>query len=726
MSDTTRYAEAALAKACDAVSNAPRSNGNNTLNTEAFSIGQLVGAGVILRSTAESMLLSAAQARNIDGARETIRSGLNAGAAKPRDLTSVSPNGPPKPRPSPTHGDEKKRSTAKYAMELYCRSGSIEGTLAERYLREHRGLSGTVLPRGARYHPGIKHKGSGTMLPALVVPISSIDKAQSTANSVHVTFLDPRDGTKFRGQPAKQMFGAVNGGAVWIGDYAEHMLCCEGIEKGMACQAATGMSVAVGLSATIMPHIVWPRGTAKITICADPNAAGEIGLNKAAAAWTAQGKEVFVCYPPQQGKDWDEADEGRVHAVISNAIPWQPTTVKRKSIFEAADASDFERDAQGQILKNEWNILHAISSSGVTLAYNEFAMDYHVGNLEGYGPYLDNDAQDELYLLLQREYSFKPAWDDFRRVIRSAARRESYHPVRDYLSSLEWDGTDRIDEWLIGYAGAKDTAYHRAIGRIVLIAAVRRVRRPGAKFDEVVVLESREGMGKSTALRILAGDKWFSDSAPFNAEPRETIEQLRGRWIIECADLAGVRKAEVEHVKAFLSRSVDTARLAYERETTRFPRQCVFIGSTNDQHYLPSTTGNRRFWPVPITCFDLEALARDRDQLWAEAAYWEAQNESIRLPKELWADAAVQQKEREEIDSWDDVIADWLATQSRDSCNLLNRNYRTRIIDVARGALGVEVSKLEARTEKRISKCLKRAGWEPTRSHGQRLWKPID
>ena len=400
--------------------------------------------------------------------------------------------------------------------------------------------------------------------------------------------------------------------------------------------------------------------------------------------------------------------------------------MKRKSIFEAADASDFERDAQGQILKNEWNILHAISSSGVTLAYNEFAMDYHVGNLEGYGPYLDNDAQDELYLLLQREYSFKPAWDDFRRVIRSAARRESYHPVRDYLSSLEWDGTDRIDEWLIGYAGAKDTAYHRAIGRIVLIAAVRRVRRPGAKFDEVVVLESREGMGKSTALRILAGDKWFSDSAPFNAEPRETIEQLRGRWIIECADLAGVRKAEVEHVKAFLSRSVDTARLAYERETTRFPRQCVFIGSTNDQHYLPSTTGNRRFWPVPITCFDLEALARDRDQLWAEAAYWEAQNESIRLPKELWADAAVQQKEREEIDSWDDVIADWLATQSRDSCNLLNRNYRTRIIDVARGALGVEVSKLEARTEKRISKCLKRAGWEPTRSHGQRLWKPID
>ena len=291
---------------------------------------------------------------------------------------------------------------------------------------------------------------------------------------------------------------------------------------------------------------------------------------------------------------------------------------------------------------------------------------------------------------------------------------------------MEWDGVDRINEWLIGYAGAADTAYHRAIGRIMLIAAVRRVRQPGAKFDEVVVLESGEGMGKSTALRILAGDKWFSDSAPFNAEPRETIEQLRGRWIIECADLAGVRKAEVEHVKAFLSRSVDSARLAYDRETTRAPRQCIFVGTTNEQHYLLSTTGNRRFWPVPITCFDLDALARDRDQLWAEAAYWESQNESIRLPRELWAEAAVQQKEREEIDSWDDAVADWLAAELRDKRNLLDGNYRTRIIDVARGALGMDVSKLETRIEKRISKCMKRAGWETARSHGQRYWKPAE
>jgi hypothetical protein len=712
-----------LANACADVARSPKGDRNNTLNAAAFSLGQLIGAKLLDRTTVENALLSVATGAKIEGARATIKSGITSGIANPRELaklnnsTRAAPNtNPAKPR----QAAEKK--TSEYARDLYDNSVDARGTLAERYLREHRQLRGEM-PRNARFHPEVRHK-SGRRLPALVVPILPVDEPNAGVKSVHVTYLEPATGAKANVDPAKQMFGPARGGAIRIGESGNHMLCCEGIEKGMACQAATGLSVAVGLSSTILPHIIWPRGTAKITICADANAAGENAINKAAAKWIANGKAVHVCYPPVPGRDWDEVNPADALNAINAAIAWQPPQAKTSDIFKTANAADFERDTNGRILKNEWNILYAIDCTGVKLTHNTFSGDYYVSGLEGYGPHFDSDAADELYLVLQREYNFKPSWDDFRRVTKSAARRKAFHPVRDYLAGLQWDGIERVGEWLSTYAGAADTPYIQAIGRIMLIAAVRRVRQPGCKFDEVVVLESPEGKGKSTAIKILAGEQWFSDNAPFAGEARETIEQLRGHWLIEYADLAGVRKADVEHLKAFLSRAVDHARLAYDREITRFPRQCIFIGTTNEEHYLLSATGNRRFWPIPIKNFDLENLARDRDQLWAEAAYWEAQGESIRLPKELWKIAAAEQKAREEFDAWDEVVADWLEAELRDSRNLMGDQYQTRIIDVAKGAIGIETSRLDGRTEKRIARAMKRAGWtRGKRSHGQRYWK---
>src|SRR5262249_20514213 len=203
----------------------------------------------------------------------------------------------------------------------------------------------------------------------------------------------------------------------------------------------------------------------------------------------------------------------------------------------------------------------------------------------------------------------------------------------DYLDAMKWDAVKRLDTWLIKYGGAEDTEYIQAVGALMLIAAVRRVRQPGCKFDEMVVLENEEqGTDKSTALATLAGlEEWFSDDLPLNIEGKRVIESLRGRWIIEAAELSAIRSADIEHLKAFVPRQVERAVLAKGRIVSEVPRQCVIVGTTSSLEFLRDTTGNRRFWPVRCQAFNISDLRRVRDQLWAEAAAREARGASIRL-----------------------------------------------------------------------------------------------
>lgn len=387
---------------------------------------------------------------------------------------------------------------------------------------------------------------------------------------------------------------------------------------------------------------------------------------------------------------------------------------------------ELERDREGRLLKSEGNLLKALRWASVVLRYDEFGGEYCIEGLDGYGPRLDDDAIDELYLLIAREYHLKLAIADFRRIIKASARRARYHPVCDYLAGIspKWDGIERLDSWLITYGGAEDTEFVRAVGRICLIAAVRRVRQPGCKFDEMLVLESPEGRNKSTAFLVLAGDAWFSDEAPLTEKPREIIEQLRGKWIIECADLDGIRRADVTTLKKFLSRRIDSSTLKYKEETTHFRRQCIFVGSTNEDNYLLSTTGNRRFWPVAIEQFDIGALMHDRDQLWAEAALCEDSGESIRLPQHLWDVAGREQALRTPMDEWVHLVDDWLDQELRDRRSPLPHDYRTTIAAVAENALGIKAEKLEPRVIDRVARCMKKAGWYMAqRSNGKNWWK---
>lgn len=258
--------------------------------------------------------------------------------------------------------------------------------------------------------------------------------------------------------------------------------------------------------------------------------------------------------------------------------------------------------------------------------------------------------------------------DAFADMMSEVAWRNRRHPLREKLLSLKWDGTPRIETFLIDHAGAEDNEYVRTVTRIWFLAAARRVLEPGCKFDELLILESPQGGFKSSAMEKLAfGPEWFTDGMPLNGDSKIAIEQSLGKWICEVADMQG-RAGDDNKLKAFLSRTHDRARLAYARRATDKPRDWIPVGTTNDSHYLTDATGNRRFWPVKIGVFD---MSFDPAQLWAEAVV--RRDEPIRMHRELWALAAEQQEQRAEEDPWAEIIERQL--QGRDAIVICGEVY---------------------------------------------------
>ena len=225
--------------------------------------------------------------------------------------------------------------------------------------------------------------------------------------------------------------------------------------------------------------------------------------------------------------------------------------------------------------------------------------------------------------------------------------RHAFHPIRDYLNSLKWDGKKRAERLFIDNLGAEDNLYTRTVTRKWLTAAVARVFRPGCKFDNMVVIVGDQGIGKSY-LGSMLGRMWFSDTFG-TVNGKEAFEQLKGAWIIEMGELSALKKAEVESIKQFVSKQEDNYRAAYGRHTQVNKRQCVFYGTTNDNDFLRDRTGNRRFWPIQcgvnensMDVFDL--LSEEVDQIWAEATSWFKAGESLFLPPRVAKLAAIEQE----------------------------------------------------------------------------------
>jgi hypothetical protein len=231
---------------------------------------------------------------------------------------------------------------------------------------------------------------------------------------------------------------------------------------------------------------------------------------------------------------------------------------------------------------------------------------------ENLGPELSDAICRAIRECIISRFGFDPGIENVQQAAERFCERKRFDPVLDYLDSLGWDGQPRLDRWLVTYLSSDDADLNREIGRKMLIAAVRRVRQPGCKFDYVPVLEGPQGSGKSSTLRILAGEDNFSDQPLLHLETRAQQEAMQGVWIYEISELVGLRRTEIETVKGFLSKTADNARAAYGRFRTDQQRRCIFVGTTNDNEYLRDATGNRRFWPVRTGKIDLLALQRDR------------------------------------------------------------------------------------------------------------------
>ena len=253
-------------------------------------------------------------------------------------------------------------------------------------------------------------------------------------------------------------------------------------------------------------------------------------------------------------------------------------------------------------------------------------------------------------------------------AVTKVADDRAYHPIREFIESLpEWDKVPRVDTLLVDYLGAGNTAYVRAVTRKTLCAAISRVLRPGCKFDSMLVLNGPQGVGKSTLIAKLAGE-WFSDSLNLgDTKDKTAAEKLQGYWILEIGELAGLKKAEVETLRSFLSRQNDIYRAAFGKRATPHLRQCVFFGTTNaESGYLRDTTGNRRFWPVKTPGSGKKQswnLTHEEIlQIWAEALVYVRQGEKLYLSPEMDALAKDEQREAMESDEREGLVREYLDT----------------------------------------------------------------
>jgi predicted P-loop ATPase len=242
--------------------------------------------------------------------------------------------------------------------------------------------------------------------------------------------------------------------------------------------------------------------------------------------------------------------------------------------------------------------------------------------------------------------------------------RNAWHPIRDYLNGLIWDQEKRVDTLFIDYFGLSDTAYAREAARKTLCGAVARVFEPGCKFDLMPVLVGEEGLLKSTFWRRLGG-KWFSDTF-FKVEGKEALEQIQGAWVIEMAELAGLRKSDAESMKHFITKQVDQFRPAYGQVTEKYERQCIFVGTTNIRDFLKDPTGNRRFLPLLANPdrikrkVDTDLVGDEVSQIWAEAVFYYMQGEKLYFGKEAAAQAKAIQADHLENDERGGYIESFL------------------------------------------------------------------
>lgn len=433
------------------------------------------------------------------------------------------------------------------------------------------------------------------------------------------------------------------------------------------------------------------------------------GLGEKEIHLTLQSAEDWVLKNDVRRKPPEPQDRPALYAVSGNAA----VAVDRAN---EADKLIYDRGQPAKIAANVVTLLKGYPRG--TPRYNEFT-DRVTWSADD-KPVKETDAIDVQRFLYEKDDALRVrvSLETIQAAINRYAEDHVYHPVREYLRKLKWDLEPRCERLFTRAFGALNTPYVRAASRCWMIAAVARVMRPGCKVDTMPILEGIPGLGKSTAIRTLASDAWFSDT-PIAFGDKDAYQALVGVWIYEHAELTNWRGREAERVKAYLSSSTDHYRKSYGRSTEDVKRQSVFVGSTNNTDYSSDETGgiDRRIWPVPCTKIDSSIIDDYRDQLWAEAvALYDARTPWWLVGDDILSEHATMVADRRPIDAWSEFVAK-LEPREHTSGEVL-------------GLIGVDPERRDYIAIKRVARVLKDAGWMPhqTSRNGAkiRLWLPPD
>jgi hypothetical protein len=610
------------------------------------------------------------------------------------------------------------------------------------------------------------HRASGTTGPSIVAMVTNNDGA---IRAVQRTFLSADESQKRGVAPARQSLGPIKGHAIRIGLNTPTMMIAEGLEDAMTAHAAMGFThcawAAVGLGASA---IALPDEITDVIVLSDrdPHGAGQRGAAEAAVRFKAAGKRVRVAIPPDGVKDFNALVQGKEEAeriagyALVKACIEAAAEPDLSSVEVGGKIGDYLVDTRGRKLAGMANVLTLLRTEpgfGAALRYNELlvspilgeALPRHDGlKFKDKFPRRVNDTDTtDVMEYAQQKGILEHRLNIIRAAIVKIAKENSFHPFREYLEGLQWDGVPRLGKFFPRYFGAARTPYTILAGVYFITSIVARAYRPGCKVDYMVILEGGQGLLKSQACRLLVSDEFFAENLP-NILRKDALEQLPGNVLIELPEVVNLLRDDMEGFKAFLTRRVDRFRPSYGHFAENYPRVPVFIGTTNLNEYLDDPTGGRRFWPVVTGVIDLLGLKTDRNQIFAEAVF------RYKKARRWWPTRLVEahcfsgeQEARQQSDDREEVMARWIVREAP-TVEVLNRvknkprvmldaSVRTRwdaqiprgftIGEIWTKALGMRSDvPFNPTLQKQVVKCLRRLGCTRAdrKQQGRRYWLP--
>jgi putative DNA primase/helicase len=542
---------------------------------------------------------------------------------------------------------------------------------------------GIEQPEGTRFVSGLSSSAFGFAfeprnINALIVPVYAPSGVIATLQIIE------NDGNKLF-----MKNGSTSGGWFGIGDWqaAKCIVIAEGIATAQSIHQASGLPVLAAFSAhnlsTVALMARMKNALGEILIAVDGDKAGREGSEKAAKS--CGGKMIEA----PDGMDWNDVHQAEGIQSVQDAFIVEYNENWKADLI-VKNKSDGTQTIKA-LVHNIMVYLRNASEFKGRIRFNELTQQITIDDED-----IDETKATVIKASLESNYFYdKVGTKDVEEALGVVARERSYHPIRNYLKSLKWDGKERVQNLLTHYYGSEESEYSRAVSQSMLVSAVARIMNPGCQVDTMVILEGGQGSYKSSSISTLFSQDWHSEVSA-SITDKDFYQNMRGKWVMEFGEMTHITRADSNHIKQVLTIRNDTYRASYGRFSKTYPRQNIFVGTTNDDVYLKDATGARRYLPVKTNTIKLAEIKADRDQLWAEAMHLHQSGASWwEIPG-----AEEEQEKRYEGDSWESNIADWLVGKLDVSTS-----------EILINALGIEVAKHTRADQMRVGAIMKRTNW---------------